>query len=137
MRPGIGNTQNACVYDTAAFAAHQPERSLENEIAVDMIRVAPDVMLSGGLRHFVPESVNNKGATYDAISDWNNGAFTVSSKRKDEVNLLTEAKDAGYQLAFTRDQMNEVLSWLRISSAFMVISFRVGSVRYLESLVAV
>ncbi|WP_345195308.1 alkaline phosphatase [Kistimonas scapharcae] len=92
----------------AAFAAHQPHRNLENEIAVDMIRIGPDVMFSGGLRHFVPKSVNDKGATYEAIRELNDGAFTFSSKRKDEVNLLTEAQTAGYQLAFTREQMDKV-----------------------------
>ncbi|TDI82790.1 MAG: alkaline phosphatase, partial [Caldithrix sp.] len=29
----------------AAFAAHQPHRTLENEIAVDMLKTGPDVML--------------------------------------------------------------------------------------------
>ena len=48
----------------AAFAAHQPHRSLENEIAVDMLEQRVDVMLSGGLRHWLPEVVNDKGELF-------------------------------------------------------------------------
>ncbi|MCK5892946.1 MAG: alkaline phosphatase [Endozoicomonadaceae bacterium] len=110
MKKATGLVSDTSLTDAtpASFAAHQPHRNLENEIAVDMIRIGPDIMLSGGLLHFVPQSVNNKGATYNTIHNLNDGAFKISSQRKDDVNLLTEAKDSGYQLAFTREQMNQV-----------------------------
>ncbi|EAQ64279.1 alkaline phosphatase [Marinomonas sp. MED121] len=89
----------------AAFAAHQPHRSLENEIAVDMLETGVDVMLSGGLRYFIPQSTNDKGAVYNQLNDMTQGSVYLKSKRKDERNLLLEAQDAGYDLAFNRSQL--------------------------------
>ena len=86
----------------AAFASHQPHRSLENEIAVEMLKVGPDVMLSGGLRYFIPESVNEKGALYKQLKKQTGGAIQIKSKREDEKNLLAEADDAGYSVVHTR-----------------------------------
>jgi len=92
----------------AAFAAHQRHRSLENEIAEDMLATGPDVMLSGGLRYFVPESVNEKGALYKQIMEQTGGTIKIKSKRQDEKNLLAEASEAGYSLAYTRDSLASV-----------------------------
>ncbi|MFM9269824.1 alkaline phosphatase [Halomonas elongata] len=85
----------------AAFAAHQPHRSLENEIAVDMLEVGPDVMLSGGLRHWVPQSAS-EDAEVTSLMD---GAYEPVSKRQDDRNLLAEAVEKGYGLAFSREQL--------------------------------
>ena len=41
----------------ASFAAHRPQRTMENEIAVDMLAAGVDVMLSGGLRHWIPQQL--------------------------------------------------------------------------------
>ncbi len=93
----------------AAFASHQPHRSLENEIAVNMLKSnSVDVMLSGGLRHWVPASVNEKGEAYESVQSMTGDAFSISSKRKDERNLLQEAKDQGYELAFDRKQLSSL-----------------------------
>ncbi|WP_417553075.1 alkaline phosphatase [Marinomonas fungiae] len=91
----------------AAFAAHQPHRSLENEIAVDMLNTGPDVMLSGGLRYWIPASTNEKGETYQSLEKLTNGHVYLKSKRKDERNLLQEAQDKGYNLAFDKEQLEE------------------------------
>ena len=90
----------------AAFAAHQPHRSLENQIAEDMLATGPDVMLSGGLRYWIPKAVNKKEETYKQVLALTGENVRVKSKRKDDKNLLLEAKDAGYQLAFSRDDLN-------------------------------
>jgi len=87
----------------AAFAAHQPHRSLENEIAEDMLATGPDVMLSGGLRYWVPESVNEKGDLYKQLVEQTGGDIEVKSKRTDEKNLLAEANAAGYSVVHTRN----------------------------------
>ena len=91
----------------AAFAAHQPHRSLENDIAVDMLANNVDVMLSGGLRHWVPKSTNDKGSTYQALEKLTQGDVYLKSKRKDERNLLQEASDSGYSLAFNRQMLEQ------------------------------
>ena len=89
----------------AAFAAHQPHRSYENEIAVDMLNTGPDVMLSGGLRYWIPESTNEKGEVYQQLTELTGGDVYLKSKRKDERNLLLEAQEKGYGLAFNKDQL--------------------------------
>ncbi len=66
-----------------------------------MLEVGPDVMLSGGLRHWVPQS-----ASEDAeVTDLMDGAYEPVSKRQDDRNLLVEAAEKGYGLAFNREQL--------------------------------
>ena len=90
----------------AAFAAHRPHRSQENEIAVDILHTGPDVMLSGGLRHWIPEQANDTGsAVRRELETMTAGAVQIKSKRRDNRNLLAEAQARGYDLAFTRSQM--------------------------------
>jgi alkaline phosphatase len=93
----------------ASFAAHQTHRSLENEIASDMLATGVDVMLGGGLRYWIPASVNSDDASKTAVTAMLNGAdVRIKSKRKDERNLLTEAQDAGYKLAFNESQLDSM-----------------------------
>ena len=89
----------------AAFGAHVAHRSQENEIAVQLLNADVDVMLSGGLRHWIPKSVNEKGATHDAIRKQTGGHIKIKSKRKDERNLLAEAEAKGYALSFDRTSL--------------------------------
>jgi len=90
----------------AAFAAHQPHRSMENKIAEDLLVTAPDVMFSGGLRHWIPVQANDKNsAIYKNLKQMTVDAFKIKSKRTDSKNLLKKAQQQGYQLAFTKSQM--------------------------------
>jgi len=86
----------------AAFAAHKPHRSLENSIAEEMLTNGVDVMLSGGLRHWIPKSTNDKGELYNQLKERTGGNVKIKSKRKDDKNLLTAAEKAGYTVALTR-----------------------------------
>lgn len=90
----------------AAFASHQAHRSMENEIAVDMLENNVDVMLGGGLRYWLPQgSSSDNTALVELI---NEPTVRIKSKRKDDRNLLTEAETAGYELAFNVDQLDAV-----------------------------
>ena len=92
----------------AAFAAHQQSRALENEIAVDMLNTGPDVMLSGGLRHWIPKQANDpQSIVYLQIKDLIDSNVKIKSNRKDDRNLLLEAQNKGYQLAFSKDQLDQ------------------------------
>jgi alkaline phosphatase len=92
----------------AAFAAHQPQRALENEIAVNMLAVGADVMLSGGLRHWIPQQANDKSsATYKQLQRITTGAVELKSKRQDDRNLLDEARQQDYQLVFSRSELQQ------------------------------
>ena len=63
----------------ASFAAHVANRGEEAEIAAQMLKTKPNLMLGGGLSRFLSRAV--KG-----------------SARKDERDLLAEAREAGYQV---------------------------------------
>jgi alkaline phosphatase len=93
----------------AAFAAHQADRSMENEIAVDMVGNKVDVMLSGGLRHFVPQATNDQdSATFQSVAQLVGGAYEPHSRREDNRNLLLEARQEGYQLVFDHKALADV-----------------------------
>jgi alkaline phosphatase len=90
----------------AGFAAHQVHRSRENEIAVDLLKSRVDVMLSGGLRNWIPRVANDSGSeVHGALKERTGGGIKIASKRKDDRNLLTEAEGLGYSLVFTRTQL--------------------------------
>ena len=88
----------------AAFAAHQPHRSFENEIAEDMLSLGVDVMLGGGARHWLPSDTADRK---DELAEELGGNTSVikKSKRSDDRNLVAEARSAGYALAFDKDQL--------------------------------
>ena len=93
----------------AAFAAHRAHRSMENEIAEDMIADKVDVLLSGGIRYFLPKSVNDK--TSKAYQKWHGRipeSIAFSSKREDELDLLTGAEDRGDHVVFTRQELANI-----------------------------
>jgi alkaline phosphatase len=92
----------------AAFAAHQPHRDFENEIAVDMLATGADVMLSGGLRHWIPQQANDESSeNYQQLQQTTGGVLDLTSRRQDDRNLLSEARKQGYQLAFNRSQLQQ------------------------------
>ncbi|HPQ42375.1 MAG TPA: alkaline phosphatase, partial [bacterium] len=68
----------------------------------------PDVMLSGGLRYFLPRSANSKTSpVYTELVNRRAIPVTVKSKRKDTINVLEYARsEAGYELAFSREDLN-------------------------------
>jgi alkaline phosphatase len=95
----------------AAFAAHRPHRSEENAIATDLVASGIDVLLGGGLRHWIPEQAGTEdSAAQDEIQHLTGGAYAFSSKRKDNRNLLLEARLDGYRLIFNREELSKVNS---------------------------
>ncbi|MBB1271085.1 alkaline phosphatase [Shewanella sp. SR44-3] len=93
----------------AAFAAHQPHRSLEAQIAEELIASNNvDVMLSGGARVFLPADISSNTQAQQSMQDLGAPASVYKkSKRSDERNLLLEAKDNhGYTLAFDNKQLS-------------------------------
>ncbi|MBI4356284.1 MAG: alkaline phosphatase [Gammaproteobacteria bacterium] len=91
----------------AAFATHQAHRSSENEIAEELLRPDVDLMLSGGLRHWLAQSVNQKKEAYSQAVALTGGTINIYSKRKDEKNLLAVAKKQGYALVFNRGELKK------------------------------
>jgi alkaline phosphatase len=90
----------------AAFAAHQTHRSKENVIAIDLLNTEVDVMLSGGLRHWIPIEANDKNsAIYQQLKTRAGGNINIKSKRKDSLDLLAEAELRQYAVALTKSQL--------------------------------
>jgi alkaline phosphatase len=90
----------------AAFAAHRAHRSMENEIAEDLLASKTDVMLSAGLRNFIPQGVKDqKSKTYLDIRAQVPAHIKLKTKRMDDRNLLEEAKADGYDVVFDRQAM--------------------------------
>jgi alkaline phosphatase len=89
----------------AAFAAHVAHRSMENEIAAQMFDARVDVMLSGGLRHWIPQSANKPGPIRDAVKDRIGELIAPSSRRTDDRDLLGEASEAGYAVVHSREAL--------------------------------
>lgn len=86
----------------AGFAAHQRNRNMENEIAIDMLGNRVEVMLGGGLRNWVPQAVNDMhSAAYAALMQMTGAIYPATSKRLDNRNLLLEARQS-YKLVFDR-----------------------------------
>lgn len=92
----------------AAFAAHLIHRSMENEIAEQMIQSGVvDVMLSGGLRHFVPKNYALPEHPKGFEANLKASALSLKSKRRDGKNLLAEASSNDYLLAFNKSQLQQ------------------------------
>ncbi len=90
----------------ACFASHQPLRYLENRIAEDMLNTGVDVMLSGGLRHFIPMSASDPASTAHArFTKLTKGTIKIVSKRKDEKDLIQAAANKGYDVVFSAQQL--------------------------------
>ncbi len=92
----------------AAFAAHQPHRSYEAAIAEQLIESGSvDVLLSGGARVFLPSDIKTDTAERKKMAELGMPSSVYKkSKRKDDRNLILEAKDKhGYALAFDGEQL--------------------------------
>lgn len=82
LRTGLVTTTRITHATPAGFAAHVPARGMEAEIAEQMLAVGPDVMLGGGIEFFQPDG-----------------------ERTDGRDLIAEAREAGYALVYTADEM--------------------------------
>lgn len=90
----------------AAFASHQPHRSYENEIAADLIDSQVDVLLSGGLRYFLPATRAQTPQLQQQLRElMQEPSHALQSTRTDDRDVLQEAQQHGYQLAFNRQQL--------------------------------
>ncbi|MFN3596514.1 MAG: alkaline phosphatase [Rubricoccaceae bacterium] len=77
MKTGLVTTTRMTHATPAVFAAHVTSRAMEEEIALQMLATAPDVMLGGGIEFFLP---------------------TPEGRRRDGRDLLAEARAAGYEV---------------------------------------
>ncbi len=79
---GVVSTSAITHATPASFVAHQPQRSMYEEIAADFLKTGIDVFIGGGYKHF--------------------------SQRKDGRNLISELKKKGYQVLTDIDSIGNV-----------------------------
>ncbi len=75
---------------TAVFVSSVKERNMREDIAIDVINSGVDVILSGGEQWLLPKGVKGHHG---------------EGKRTDGVNLIDKAKELGYTIVYTRDQL--------------------------------
>jgi alkaline phosphatase len=89
MLTGLVTTTTITHATPAGFGAHVSSRGDESDIAPQYIAKKIDVLLGGGRSFFIPQGES-------------------LSRRKDSLNLISEAKSAGYNVAETKDQLMQV-----------------------------
>jgi alkaline phosphatase len=89
----------------AAFYAHVVHRDMENEIASQLIeRGDLHVAFSGGAQHFVP--AGTKVEEHPDLKGISESAGWGKSRRKDNKDLIAEAKGKGYALAANLQELS-------------------------------
>ncbi|MDP8262259.1 MAG: alkaline phosphatase [Candidatus Ancaeobacter aquaticus] len=101
MKTGVVTTGRVSHYASSAFLAHAKNRKVENEIAEQETLSGVDVLLGGGLRHWIPQG---KKVSDIATISKKLGADTLS-KREDDKNLIDQVKEKGYEVVFTAEDM--------------------------------
>lgn len=88
----------------AAFYAHIIHRDMENEIASQLIeRGDLNVAFSGGARHFIPGGT--KAEDHPDLKGIGKKAGWGRSERKDNRDLIKEAKDKGYAITANAEEL--------------------------------
>jgi len=93
IRVGVVQTGTNTEPGTGCFLASVERRGDHEEIAAQLIESGADVILGGGERYFLPDGV--QGA---------HGAGV----RTDGRNLIQEARDSGYRVVRTRDELKRL-----------------------------
>lgn len=86
MAGGLVVTSSLTDATPAGFGSHVSSRWQNNEIAAELLQTGADLLLGGGYAYFIPKS--RKG-----------------SSRVDERDLVDEAKNAGYAVCRTKEEM--------------------------------
>ena len=81
LSTGLVSTSSITHATPASFAAHQPSRRMQMQIAEDFLSSGSEVFLGGGVKWFSPEM------------------------RTDSMDLLTRFEEAGYQLLYDADDL--------------------------------
>ena len=88
---GVINTGGAAEPGTACFLTSVADRESGDEIVAQLVEAGADLILVGGEEYFLPEKVK--------------GRFGPG-KRKDDRNLIEEAKAAGYRVVYTKEELD-------------------------------
>ncbi len=93
LRVGLVQSGTSTEPGTACFVASVPTRTMHNAIAAQLVESGVDVILGGGEQYFVP--IGSHGRYGPGV-------------RKDGRNLLDEARDAGYTIVRSREELRSL-----------------------------
>ncbi|MEN6306738.1 MAG: alkaline phosphatase [Anaerohalosphaeraceae bacterium] len=88
-RTGLVVTSTISHATPASFGSHVASRGSEADIAVQLLENRIGVMFGGGRKHWLPDGLN--GGT-----------------RKDNQNLIEQARGYGYAVAYSKEQMEQL-----------------------------
>jgi len=91
MTTALVNSGHLAEPGTGVFAASAPARSETDDIALQIIESGTDVILGGGEVLLLPQGVE--------------GRFGAEGVRADGLNLIERAKELGYAVVYTRDEL--------------------------------
>ena len=85
----VGIVTNTEIEDAtpAAMVTHTRRRAAYDEIVEQYFAARPDVLMGGGAANFLPQTA-------------------AGSKRKDDVDYIARFRDAGYQVAMTKSELD-------------------------------
>ena len=92
----------------AAFYAHRKDRKMRDGIIEDMTVTQPDIVLGGGLDYFLSKA-DLKNAKYKELLAQVPYLNDVKGQAKQDGNL-TKVIESGYNLAFTKQGLNNLKS---------------------------
>ena len=106
---GLVTTTRVTHATPAAWVSHQPHRDLEDNIALDLLAFAPDVLLGGGSVHFDPAKRSDKRDLFAAFSA---AGYEVVKERKSLLARTISRKPligifARSHLAYAVDRLND------------------------------
>lgn len=93
IKCGIINSGNIVEPGTGVFVASSPSRYLYDEITEKIIKSGADIIFSGGEEYMLPEGEQG---------------FHGKGKRKDDLNLIKWARENGYEIIYTKDQLKKL-----------------------------
>ncbi len=104
----VGVVTDVFVIDAtpSAFYAHQPSRKMYKNIALDMLKTKPDVVLGGGMDYFISENFKTK---YANIAKKLPYAKDLNPRLQDD-EVFESILKSGYALIFDKKGLNSVKS---------------------------
>lgn len=91
IKIGIINSGSVEEPGTAVFVSSNLKRANYTEIAKDIIQSGADLIFAGGEDFLIPEGTK--------------GRFSLNGRRKDGLNLINWAKENGYKVVYTKDEL--------------------------------
>lgn len=112
MATGLVTTTRITHATPAVFASHNITRNDENGIAADYVDSNVDYLAGGGYRHFVGKDSG------------------LTSKRKDDRDLMNEFKDKGYQVFLGEDSIKDFKKWSPKEGEKSIATFKASHMPY-------